>query len=141
MIQRADAAGFALAVHAIGDRANQVVLDAFEKAVHRNGGGPRPFRIEHAQIVARADVARYRALGVIASIQPSHAIDDLRFAETRLGAARCADSYNVRSFLEAGVDVAFGTDWYVELTAWCASSTMMRPNSPALRMRSRRSGR
>jgi predicted amidohydrolase YtcJ len=114
LIQRADAAGFALAVHAIGDRANQVVLDAFEKAVQRNGGGPRPFRIEHAQIVTRADVARYRALGVIASIQPSHAIDDLRFAEAKLGPARCADAYNVRSFLDAGVDVAFGTDWYVE---------------------------
>ena len=114
LIQRADAAGFALAVHAIGDRANQVVLDAFERAVHRNGGGPRPFRIEHAQIVARADVARYRALGVIASVQPSHAIDDLRFAEAKLGPARCADAYNVRSFLDAGVEVAFGTDWYVE---------------------------
>jgi predicted amidohydrolase YtcJ len=114
MIQRADAAGFALAVHAIGDRANQVVLDAFAKALQRNGGGPRPFRIEHAQIVTRADLARYRALGVIASVQPSHAIDDLRFAEARLGAARCADAYNLRSFLEAGVDVAIGTDWYVE---------------------------
>jgi predicted amidohydrolase YtcJ len=113
-IVRADAAGFALAVHAIGDRANQVVLDAFERAVRVNGGGPRPFRIEHAQTVTRADLARYRALGVIASIQPSHAIDDLRFAERRLGAERCATAYNVRSFLDAGVEVAFGTDWYVE---------------------------
>lgn len=114
LVQRADAAGFALAVHAIGDRANQVVLDAFEKAVRANGGGPRPFRIEHAQIVTRADLARYRALGVIASVQPSHAIDDLRFAEAKLGPARCRDAYNLRSFLEAGIDVAIGTDWYVE---------------------------
>ena len=114
LVLRADAAGFALAVHAIGDRANQVVLDAFEKAVRANGGGPRPFRIEHAQIVTRADLVRYRALGVIASVQPSHAIDDLRFAESKLGPARCQDAYNVRSFLEAGVEVAFGTDWYVE---------------------------
>ncbi len=114
MIQRADAAGFTLAVHAIGDRANQVVLDAFERAVQRNGGGPRPFRIEHAQIVTRADLARYRTLGVIASIQPSHAIDDMRFAEAKLGPARCRDAYNLRSFLDAGVEVALGTDWYVE---------------------------
>jgi predicted amidohydrolase YtcJ len=114
LIRRADAAGFALAVHAIGDRANQVVLDAFEKALSANGGGSRPFRIEHAQIVTRADLARYRALGVIASVQPSHAIDDLRFAEAKLGPARCRDAYNLGSFLEAGVDVAIGTDWYVE---------------------------
>ena len=114
LIQRADAAGFGLAVHAIGDRANTVVLDAFEKAVRANGGGPRPFRIEHAQIVTRDDLARYRALGVIASIQPSHAIDDCRFAEGKLGPARCRDAYNLRSFVDAGVDVALGTDWYVE---------------------------
>jgi predicted amidohydrolase YtcJ len=114
LVQRADAAGFGLAVHAIGDRANQVVLDAFEKAVRANGGGARPFRIEHAQIVARPDLLRYRALGVIASVQPSHAIDDLRFAETRLGPVRCRDAYNLRSFLDAGIDVAIGTDWYVE---------------------------
>jgi predicted amidohydrolase YtcJ len=114
-IRRADAAGFGLAVHAIGDRANQVVLDAFEKAVRANGRrAARHFRIEHAQMVSRADLPRYHALGVTASVQPSHVIDDLRFAEQKLGPARCRDAYNLRSFLDAGVEVALGTDWYVE---------------------------
>jgi predicted amidohydrolase YtcJ len=114
LVREADAAGFQLAVHAIGDRANSLVLDAFEKAEAANGPRDRRFRIEHAQVVRREDLARYRALQVVASVQPSHAIDDLRFAERRLGAARCRGAYNVASFLRAGVPVAFGTDWYVE---------------------------
>ena len=114
MIRAADVAGFQLAVHAIGDRANRIVLDAFESAVRRHGPRDRRFRIEHAQMVSRADLARYRALGVIASVQPSHAIDDLRFAEARIGPKRARLAYNVRSFLDAGVPLAFGTDWYVE---------------------------
>jgi len=114
MIRAADAAGFQLAVHAIGDRANRLVLDAFADAARRHGPRDRRFRIEHAQMVRREDLPRYRALGVIASVQPSHAIDDLRFAEARIGRERSRLAYNVRSFLEAGVPVAFGTDWYVE---------------------------
>ena len=61
-----------------------------------------------------ADLARYRALGVIASIQPSHCIDDMRWAEKRIGPARSRDAYNFRSFTAAGIPVAFGTDWFVE---------------------------
>jgi hypothetical protein len=114
LILEADAAGFQLAVHAIGDRANSLVLDAFEKAARANGARDRRFRIEHAQVVRKADLARYRALGVTASIQPSHCIDDMRWAEKRIGAARARDAYNFRSFLEAGIPVAFGTDWFVE---------------------------
>jgi len=73
---------------------------------------------------------------VIASIQPSHAIDDLRFAERRLGAERCATAYNLRSFLEAGVEVAFGTDWYVEpldprLTLYAAVTRERPEGGPA----------
>jgi predicted amidohydrolase YtcJ len=113
-ILEADAAGYQLAVHAIGDRANSLVLDAFEKAVKANGPRDRRLRIEHAQHVRAADVARYKSLGVIASIQPSHCIDDMRFVEGRLGKARLPDSYRFRSFLAAGVPAAFGTDWYVE---------------------------
>ena len=67
------AAGFQLAVHAIGDRANALVLDAFEKRPRANGPSDRGFRIEHAQVVRKADVARFQALGIIASMQPSHA--------------------------------------------------------------------
>ena len=114
MIRAADAAGFQLAVHAIGDRASRLVLDAYESAARVHGPRDRRFRIEHAQMVSRPDLSRYRALGVIASVQPSHAIDDLRFAEARVGRERARLCYNVRSFLQAGIPVAFGTDWYVE---------------------------
>jgi predicted amidohydrolase YtcJ len=113
-IAEADAAGFQLAVHAIGDRANSLVLDAFEKAARANGPRDRRFRIEHAQVVRKQDLARYKALGVIASIQPSHCIDDMRWAEKRIGRARARDAYNFRSFTAAGIPVAFGTDWFVE---------------------------
>jgi predicted amidohydrolase YtcJ len=114
LIREADAAGFQLAVHAIGDRANSLVLDAFEKAAASNPPRERRFRIEHAQVVRKADLARYRRLGVIASIQPSHGIDDMRWAERRIGKERARDSYNIRSFTDAGIPVAFGTDWFVE---------------------------
>jgi len=114
MIAEADAAGYQLAVHAIGDRANALVLDAFEKAARVNGPRDRRFRIEHAQVVRKQDLPRYKALGVVASIQPSHCVDDMRWAEKRIGRARCRDAYNFRSFTDAGIPVAFGTDWSVE---------------------------
>ncbi len=114
LILKADAAGFQLAVHAIGDRANALVLDAFEKARQVNGPRDRRFRIEHAQVVRRSDLGRYKALGVVASIQPSHCIDDMRWAEQRIGAQRARDAYSFASFGRAGVPVAFGTDWFVE---------------------------
>ncbi len=114
MIDEADAAGFQLAVHAIGDRANALVLDAFEKAAAARPRADRRFRIEHAQVVRRADLPRYAKLKVVASIQPSHCIDDMRWARKRIGAERCRMAYNSKSFLDAGIPVAFGTDWFVE---------------------------
>ena len=114
MIDEADAAGFQLAVHAIGDRANALVLDAFEKAAAARPREDRRFRIEHAQVVRRADLPRYSKLRVVASIQPSHCIDDMRWAPKRIGAERCRMAYNFKSFLDASIPVAFGTDWYVE---------------------------
>jgi predicted amidohydrolase YtcJ len=114
LVAAADAAGFQLAVHAIGDRANSLVLDAFAKAAQANPSRDRRFRIEHAQVVRQADVARFKALGVVASIQPSHCIDDMRWAEKRIGHERCRGAYRFKSFLDAGVPVAFGTDWGVE---------------------------
>ena len=114
LILEADAAGYQLAVHAIGDRANSLVLDAFEKAVKAHGPRDRRLKIEHAQVVRKADLARYKALDVVASIQPSHCIDDMRWAEKRIGPVRARDSYNFRSFTAAGIRVAFGTDWPVE---------------------------
>lgn len=110
----ADAAGFQAVVHAIGDRANALVLDIFEKLRQVRGVRDRRARIEHAQVVRRSDLARFAPLDVIASIQPSHAIDDMRWATRRIGADRCRLAYNLRSFLDAGVRVALGTDWFVE---------------------------
>jgi predicted amidohydrolase YtcJ len=110
----ADAAGFQVIVHAIGDRANAIVLDAFEKLQRERGPRDRRPRIEHAQVVRRGDQARFHALGVIASIQPSHVIDDMRWAEKRIGRERSRIAYNFKSFVDAGARIAFGTDWYVE---------------------------
>lgn len=110
----ADAAGFQVIVHAIGDRANALVLDAFEKLQRARGPRDRRLRIEHAQVVRDEDKRRFAALGVIASIQPSHCIDDMRWAERRIGRARSRIAYNFKSFTDAGARIAFGTDWYVE---------------------------
>jgi predicted amidohydrolase YtcJ len=110
----ADAAGFQLVVHAIGDRANAITIDAMEQVARVNGARDRRPRIEHAQVVRDADKKRMARLGIIASIQPSHCIDDMRWAERRIGKNRCAIAYDFRSFVDAGVKVAFGTDWYVE---------------------------
>jgi predicted amidohydrolase YtcJ len=109
-----DAAGFQLLVHAIGDRANAIVLDAFDKLRRERGARDRRPRIEHAQVVRDTDKARFKQLDVIASIQPSHCIDDMRWAERRIGRARCRIAYDFKSFVDAGARVAFGTDWFVE---------------------------
>jgi predicted amidohydrolase YtcJ len=110
----ADGAGFQLVVHAIGDRANAIVLDILEKLARERGSRDRRPRIEHSQVVRDADKARFKKAGVIASIQPSHCIDDMRWAETRIGKTRSAIAYDFKSFVDAGVRVAFGTDWFVE---------------------------
>lgn len=110
----ADAAGFQLVVHAIGDRANAITIDAMEQVARANGPRDRRPRIEHAQVMRDSDKQRMARLGIIASIQPSHCIDDMRWAERRIGRERCAIAYDFKSFVDAGVKVAFGTDWYVE---------------------------
>jgi predicted amidohydrolase YtcJ len=109
----ADRAGLSVAVHAIGDRANAEMLDIFAEVVRQNGPRDRRFRIEHAQHLRPQDYKRFRDLGVIASMQPYHAIDDGRWAEGRIGARRCASSYAFRSLLDAGASLAFGSDWSV----------------------------
>lgn len=114
LIIAGDAAGVQLAIHAIGDRANSLVLDALENAYRTNGKKNRRHRIEHCQVVTPEDLLRYQSLGVIASIQPSHAIDDLMWAEKRIGSERCNNAYRVGSFLRHGIPIAIGTDWAVE---------------------------
>ncbi|REK19472.1 MAG: amidohydrolase [Planctomycetota bacterium] len=109
----ADAAGLQLCIHAIGDRGISEVLDLFARVEAANGPRDRRFRIEHSQHVAPKDFSRYRALGVIASVQPYHAIDDGRWAEQRIGPERAKTTYAFRTFLDADVRLALGTDWPV----------------------------
>jgi predicted amidohydrolase YtcJ len=116
-------AGFQLGFHAIGDRGVQMALDAFDgaekdarehKAKAPNGGDNFRLRIEHAQVTNPAQIERFRALKVIASMQPSHLLTDMNWAEARLGPTRAAQSYAWAEFLKNGVTLAFGTDYPVE---------------------------
>jgi predicted amidohydrolase YtcJ len=109
----ADRAGLQVAVHAIGDRANDRILSLFEEVAKENGPRDRRFRIEHAQHLRPADIPRFASLGVIASMQPYHAIDDGSWAEKRIGPERAKGTYAFRSLLDAGATLAFGSDWYV----------------------------
>jgi predicted amidohydrolase YtcJ len=132
-VERAQA-GFQLGFHAIGDRAVSMALDAFavaqaagpmtadmrtmrapngRKIIHATLTGPRN-RIEHSQVVDPVDFARYKQLGVIASMQPNHLLTDMNWAEQRLGPERAKSAYAWKSFLDAGVVLAFGTDYPVE---------------------------
>src|SRR5262249_36981090 len=112
-ILAADKAGLAVAVHAIGDRGNAELLDLFAEAIKKNGARNRRVCILKAPHLRAHDYRRFAELGVIASMQPFHAIDDGRWAEGRIGQKRCASSYAFRSLLDAGATVAFGSDWPV----------------------------
>jgi hypothetical protein len=112
-VAAADAAGLQVEVHAIGDRANGELLDLFERVARKNGPKDRRFRIEHAQHLRPADIPRFAKQGVIASMQPYHAIDDGRWADKRIGIERCRTTYAFRSLLDTGALLAFGSDWDV----------------------------
>ncbi len=112
-ILEADRAGLQLAVHAIGDRANSLLLDMVEKAVAANGPRDRRWRVEHAQHMRPADIARFGRLGLVASVQPYHAIDDGRWAEGKIGPERAKTTYAFESLRRAGAVLAFGSDWTV----------------------------
>ncbi|HEY0174601.1 MAG TPA: amidohydrolase [Pyrinomonadaceae bacterium] len=146
MIVERHKAGFQIALHCIGDRANRMALDGFAAAAREQlavaAGGERhlgrlevssvtatlrdpatgrmkaasPFRhrIEHAQVISPSDFARFRDLGVIASMQPAHAISDKRWAQERLGEYRVLGAYSWHTFMAHAVHVPFGTDWPVE---------------------------
>lgn len=109
-----DKAGFQLNFHAIGDRANRVALDAFATVRKANGPRDRRDRVEHAQIVAAKDFERFAKLGVIASMQPSHLLDDERWAMDRIGPERAKGAYAWNTMRKDGVRLAFGTDFPVE---------------------------
>ena len=112
-IRGADQAGLQISIHAIGDRAIHTVLDLYERAERENGAADRRFRIEHVQHLRTEDAARFAPLGVIASMQPYHAIDDGRWAEKELGPTRIQSSYAWRLLLDHGAVIAFGSDWPV----------------------------
>jgi predicted amidohydrolase YtcJ len=112
-IGRADSAGLQVVVHAIGERANGVLLDIYDSVAAANGARDRRFRIEHAQHLRRADITRFGRSGVIASMQPFHVIDDGRWAEKRIGAERIKTTYAFRTLLDSKAHLTFGSDWTV----------------------------
>lgn len=112
-IGAADAAKLHVATHAIGDAANDLLLDIYAEVAAANGPRDRRFRIEHAQHLSAAAIQRFAKQGVIASMQPYFAIDDGRWAVKRLGAERIQRTYAFKSLLDAGARVSFGTDWPV----------------------------
>lgn len=112
-ILKADQAGLQVAIHAIGDKANNRILTLFAEAVKQNGARDRRFRIEHAQHLRAEEIKAFAQQKVIASMQPYHAIDDGRWAENRIGPERAKGTYAFRSLLDAGAILAFGSDWFV----------------------------
>jgi predicted amidohydrolase YtcJ len=111
---RALRAGFQVATHAIGDRGNRVVLDAYEAALKANPTADHRFRVEHAQILNHDDIPRFAELGVIPSMQAVHQTSDMYWAGSRLGLGRLLGAYAWRSLLETGVVVPNGSDFPVE---------------------------
>ncbi|MGI8966074.1 MAG: amidohydrolase, partial [Limisphaerales bacterium] len=109
----ADQAGWQIMIHAIGDQANEQILNIYKVVADKNGNRDRRFRIEHAQHLRTNEIARFATQKVIASMQPFHAIDDGRWCEKRIGHDRSKTTYAFRSLLDAGATLAFGSDWTV----------------------------
>jgi predicted amidohydrolase YtcJ len=112
-MMRADAAGLQICTHAIGDAGISAILDIYSAIEKEHGKRDRRWRIEHAQHMAAKDFDRFAQLNVIASVQPYHAIDDGRWAESRIGHDRATRTYAFRTLLDHGVRLALGTDWNV----------------------------
>jgi len=125
--------GFQVNVHAIGDRGNRVVLDAFETALRKYPKADHRFRIEHAQVLSQQDIPRFARLGVIPSMQATHQTSDMRWAEARVGPERIRGAYAWRSLLNTGVVIPNGTDFPVEevnpLLTFHAAVTRQDPTS------------
>ena len=112
-IGAADAAGLQIAVHAIGDRANAILLAIYDSVARAHGPRDRRFRVEHAQHLRPEDIPLFGKLGVIPSMQPYHAIDDGRWVQQRIGPERIKTTYAFRTLLDTGAKLAFGSDWTV----------------------------
>lgn len=116
-MRKARDCGLQAATHAIGDRGNRIVLDLYADMLAEAAAGDHRWRVEHAQIVALEDIPRFAALGVLASMQPTHATSDMPWAEDRVGPKRILGGYAWRRFAEAGVRVPLGSDFPVERVA------------------------
>lgn len=114
-VRRAQGCGLQVATHAIGDRGNRIVLDAYQRVLGDAASGDHRWRVEHAQVLAPDDIARFAGLRLVASMQPTHATSDMPWAGERLGEARLEGAYAWRSFVQAGVPLALGSDFPVEL--------------------------
>jgi predicted amidohydrolase YtcJ len=114
MVVTADKMGFQIGIHAIGDKGNNLILNAYEKAQQLNGKRDSRHRDEHAQTLQESDIPRFAQLGVIPSMQPTHCISDKKFYEKRIGTERSKGAYAWRSLVNAGSTLAFGTDYQVE---------------------------
>lgn len=125
LIRAADSVGLIPQVHAIGDLAVDTLLDWFEAAIEQNGPGDHRFRMIHAQVVEEDDFARFGELGVIAEVQPYHAIDDMRWMEERIGQERCKGAYAFKSLQEGGAILSFGSDWPGTNAAWYPAKPLL----------------
>ncbi|HYI14847.1 MAG TPA: amidohydrolase [Thermomicrobiales bacterium] len=114
IVERAHRNHIQIALHAIGDAACKMALDAIERAIRMYDWPDHRHRIEHEQVITEYDMRRFSALGVIASLQPVHAITDLNWVESRVGTERMAGAYAWQSFLKLGTRICIGTDWPVE---------------------------
>jgi len=124
LMNEADAAGLQITVHAIGDAANEMLLDMVEEMVEVNGERDRRFRVVHAQVLHPRDIPRFEELDLIAEVQPFHAIDDMRWMEQRIG-DRAQGAYNFKSLLDSGATLSFGSDWPGTNAAWYPISPVL----------------
>ncbi|MFT3755125.1 MAG: amidohydrolase [Pseudoxanthomonas sp.] len=113
-VEKAKRCGVQVATHAIGDRGNRLVLDTYEKALGADAKSDHRWRVEHAQIVSLQDIPRFAPLGVIASMQPTHATSDMPWAQDRVGPKRILGAYAWQRFLHGGARLALGSDFPVE---------------------------
>ena len=113
-VRKADGCKVQVATHAIGDRGNRIVLDTYEKVLGAHKDNDHRWRVEHAQVVALEDIPRFAKLGVIASMQPTHATSDMGWAEQRVGPERILGAYAWQRFLHSGARLALGSDFPVE---------------------------
>jgi len=113
-VVKAKGCGVQVATHAIGDRGNRLVLDTYAQVLGKDRGSDHRWRVEHAQILAQQDIPRFAQLGVIASMQPTHATSDMPWAQDRLGAQRILGAYAWQKLLHSGARLALGSDFPVE---------------------------